>query len=186
MLSLSVFWFSQVPADLQNEVLVSLLETDPDVVDYLLRRKGSQHSWVCVCVCVSDQIIKIENALSCLLNTPWGHILYLMCRLCFCREPDLLKASESFSLTERCLSNDSMKASTGEVSPYDNNSPVLSDGPLCEYSGDSSPFSDRIPRQHKLSGRTSPTLSADKGELNELQYILYYHKISFKGAGSQS
>uniref|UniRef100_A0A3B4ZNY3 Rho GTPase activating protein 6 n=1 Tax=Stegastes partitus TaxID=144197 RepID=A0A3B4ZNY3_9TELE len=31
-----------VPADLQNEVLMSLLETDPDVVDYLLRRKASQ------------------------------------------------------------------------------------------------------------------------------------------------
>lgn len=40
--SLSVFF--QVPADLQNEVLFSLLETDPDVVDYLLRRKASQHS----------------------------------------------------------------------------------------------------------------------------------------------
>ncbi|XP_034291360.1 rho GTPase-activating protein 6 isoform X2 [Pantherophis guttatus] len=33
-----------VPADLQNEVLISLLETDPDVVDYLLRRKASQLS----------------------------------------------------------------------------------------------------------------------------------------------
>uniref|UniRef100_A0A672JPW2 Rho GTPase activating protein 6 n=1 Tax=Salarias fasciatus TaxID=181472 RepID=A0A672JPW2_SALFA len=33
-----------VPADLQNEVLMSLLETDPDVVDYLLRRKASQCS----------------------------------------------------------------------------------------------------------------------------------------------
>uniref|UniRef100_A0A4W6CMH7 Rho GTPase activating protein 6 n=1 Tax=Lates calcarifer TaxID=8187 RepID=A0A4W6CMH7_LATCA len=33
-----------VPADLQNEVLMSLLETDPDVVDYLLRRKASQYS----------------------------------------------------------------------------------------------------------------------------------------------
>uniref|UniRef100_A0A3P8U907 Rho GTPase activating protein 6 n=1 Tax=Amphiprion percula TaxID=161767 RepID=A0A3P8U907_AMPPE len=32
-----------VPADLQNEVLMSLLETDPDVVDYLLRRKASQY-----------------------------------------------------------------------------------------------------------------------------------------------
>ena len=29
-------------ADLQHEVLMSLLETDPDVVDYLLRRKASQ------------------------------------------------------------------------------------------------------------------------------------------------
>lgn len=37
----------QVPPDLQNEVLVSLLQTDPDVVDYLLRRKASQSSWVC-------------------------------------------------------------------------------------------------------------------------------------------
>ncbi|XP_070606929.1 rho GTPase-activating protein 6 isoform X5 [Erythrolamprus reginae] len=33
-----------VRADLQNEVLISLLETDPDVVDYLLRRKASQLS----------------------------------------------------------------------------------------------------------------------------------------------
>ncbi|XP_039176179.1 rho GTPase-activating protein 6 isoform X3 [Crotalus tigris] len=31
-----------VPADLQNEVLISLLDTDSDVVDYLLRRKASQ------------------------------------------------------------------------------------------------------------------------------------------------
>lgn len=37
---------SQVSPDLQNEVLISLLETDPDVVDYLLRRKASQTSWV--------------------------------------------------------------------------------------------------------------------------------------------
>lgn len=34
--------YVQVSADLQNEVLMSLLETDPDVVDYLLRRKASQ------------------------------------------------------------------------------------------------------------------------------------------------
>lgn len=40
-------WLLQVPPDLQNEVLISLLETDPDVVDYLLRRKASQSSWVC-------------------------------------------------------------------------------------------------------------------------------------------
>lgn len=37
-------WPIQVPPDLQNEVLISLLETDPDVVDYLLRRKASQSS----------------------------------------------------------------------------------------------------------------------------------------------
>ncbi|XP_077393174.1 rho GTPase-activating protein 6 isoform X2 [Festucalex cinctus] len=32
-----------VPAELQNEVLLSLLETDPDVVDYLLRRKDTHY-----------------------------------------------------------------------------------------------------------------------------------------------
>uniref|UniRef100_A0A3Q2Y1F5 Rho GTPase activating protein 6 n=1 Tax=Hippocampus comes TaxID=109280 RepID=A0A3Q2Y1F5_HIPCM len=39
-----------VPPDLQNEVLMSLLETDPDVVDYLLRRKAS-HCIDTVAVC---------------------------------------------------------------------------------------------------------------------------------------
>ncbi|XP_042350564.1 rho GTPase-activating protein 6-like isoform X2 [Plectropomus leopardus] len=120
-----------VPADLQNEVLMSVQETDPDVVDYLLRRKASQDS-----------------------------------------EPGLLGAEESFSLTDRCLSNDSIKVSSGEVSPYDNNSPVLSDRLLCKYAGDESPPSDRITRhreRYKLSshskdgsGNTSPTLSTDK------------------------
>ncbi|XP_047211545.1 rho GTPase-activating protein 6-like isoform X2 [Girardinichthys multiradiatus] len=73
-----------VPPDLQNEVLMSLLETDPDVVDYLLRRKASQ-------------------------------------------SPDLLQSEEPFSLSERRSSSDSNKVSSGEVSPYDNNSPVLSE-----------------------------------------------------------
>ncbi|XP_028835310.1 rho GTPase-activating protein 6-like isoform X1 [Denticeps clupeoides] len=73
-----------VPPELQNEVLMSLLETDPDVVDYLLRRKASQ-------------------------------------------SPDLLRSDASFSLSVRRSSSDSNKASSGEVSPYDNNSPVLSD-----------------------------------------------------------
>ncbi|KAK9524007.1 hypothetical protein VZT92_017878 [Zoarces viviparus] len=73
-----------VPPDLQNEVLMNLLETDPDVVDYLLRRKASQ-------------------------------------------SPDLLQSEESFSLSERRSSSDSNKVSSGEVSPYDNNSPILSE-----------------------------------------------------------
>ncbi|XP_077954337.1 rho GTPase-activating protein 6 isoform X4 [Gasterosteus aculeatus] len=73
-----------VPPDLQNEVLMNLLETDPDVVDYLLRRKASQ-------------------------------------------SPDLLPPEEPFSLGERRSSSDSNKVSSGEVSPYDNNSPVLSE-----------------------------------------------------------
>ncbi|CAG5865655.1 unnamed protein product [Menidia menidia] len=120
-----------VPADLQNEVLMSLLETDPDVVDYLLRRKASQ-----------------------------------------CTEQSLLRAEDSFSLTEQRLSNDSLKASSGEVSPYDNNSPVLSDHLLSRYPEFSDPVSDgcsKHARQCTLSGdskdqsgSTSPTLSTDK------------------------
>uniref|UniRef100_A0A7N8XNK2 Rho GTPase activating protein 6 n=1 Tax=Mastacembelus armatus TaxID=205130 RepID=A0A7N8XNK2_9TELE len=98
-----------VPPDLQNEVLMSLLETDPDVVDYLLRRKASQYC-----------------------------------------DPGLHRSEESFPVTERRLSEDSIKASSGEVSPYDNNSPVLSDRLLCKYPDDNSPLSDKVPR---LSGQ---------------------------------
>uniref|UniRef100_A0A672JQ59 Rho GTPase activating protein 6 n=1 Tax=Salarias fasciatus TaxID=181472 RepID=A0A672JQ59_SALFA len=127
-----------VPADLQNEVLMSLLETDPDVVDYLLRRKASQ-----------------------------------------CSNSGLIKQEEAFSLPQRCSSNESLKASSGEVSPYDNNSPVLSNPLLCQYTEDNSLFSDRHPRfseNYKVrsrskdgSGSTSPTLSTDKGKLTSVQ-----------------
>uniref|UniRef100_A0A3Q2WV17 Rho GTPase activating protein 6 n=1 Tax=Haplochromis burtoni TaxID=8153 RepID=A0A3Q2WV17_HAPBU len=100
-----------VPPDLQNEVLMSLLETDPDVVDYLLRRKASQ-------------------------------------------SPDLLQPEEPFVLSERHSSSDSNKASSGEVSPYDNNSPVLS-----ERRGEpGSPASEqlyRVPEQYSLVGNMS-------------------------------
>nr|XP_023673264.1 rho GTPase-activating protein 6-like isoform X2 [Paramormyrops kingsleyae] len=75
-----------VAPDLQNEVLMSLMDTDPDVVDYLLRRKASQ--W---------------------LNT------------------DLLRSDDHCSLDESHFSSDSNKASSGDISPYDNNSPVLAD-----------------------------------------------------------
>ncbi|XP_061082179.1 rho GTPase-activating protein 6 isoform X2 [Conger conger] len=101
-----------VPAELQNEVLMSLLETDPDVVDYLLRRKASQWS-----------------------------------------SPDLMPEAP-FSLNERHSSSDSNKASSGEVSPYDNNSPVLSDRTLQQGEG-GSPRADRlfrVPEQYTLVG----------------------------------
>ncbi|TKS66302.1 Rho GTPase-activating protein 6 [Collichthys lucidus] len=100
-----------VPPDLQNEVLMSLLETDPDVVDYLLRRKASQ-------------------------------------------SPDLLQTEEPFTLSERRSSSDSNKASSGEVSPYDNNSPILS-----ERRGEpGSPGSEqlfRVPEQYSLVGQVA-------------------------------
>ena len=84
-----------------------------------------------------------------------------------------LRAEESFSPTERRLSSDS-KASSGEVSPYDNNSPVLSDGPLWKYTEGTSPLSDRVPplsgNSKDRPGSTSPTLS--KGELDSMQHVV--------------
>lgn len=37
--SLYVCYAVQVSAELQQEVLMSLIQTDPDIIDYLLRRK---------------------------------------------------------------------------------------------------------------------------------------------------
>lgn len=119
------------------------------------------------------------------LEYPSSIIVFMdsVCLRCNCREPGLA-AGASFSLTERCSSSVSIKASTGEVSPYDNNSPVLSDGLLGEYPEDSSRFSHRVPKQHKVtdhsregSGRTSPALSAGIGDLNSLQYLPQCLKI---------
>ncbi|XP_072541415.1 rho GTPase-activating protein 6-like isoform X2 [Salminus brasiliensis] len=74
-----------IPAELQDQVLLSLLETDSDVVDYLLRRKA-----------------------------------------CHSESPSTLEPEESLSLGERCSSSDSNRVSSGEESPYENNSPTLS------------------------------------------------------------
>ncbi|XP_071383714.1 rho GTPase-activating protein 6-like [Centroberyx affinis] len=100
-----------VPPDLQNEVLMSLLETDPDVVDYLLRRKASQ-------------------------------------------SPDLLQSEEPFTLSERRSSSDSNKVSSGEVSPYDNNSPILSERRGEPGSPGSEPLF-RVPEQYTLVGQVA-------------------------------
>lgn len=43
------------------------------------------------------------------------------------RSSELPRAEEPYGLRERRSSSDSNKASSGEVSPYDNNSPVLSE-----------------------------------------------------------
>ncbi|XP_051870787.1 rho GTPase-activating protein 6-like isoform X1 [Pristis pectinata] len=103
-----------VPPELQNEVLMSLLETDPDVVDYLLRRKASQSS-----------------------------------------SPDLTRTEVSYTLGGRHSSTDSNKMSSGEVSPYDNNSPVLTDRLLVQRPDDLSPGSEKlykVPEQYALVG----------------------------------
>lgn len=70
------------------------------------------------------------------------------------RSPDLLQTEEPFTLSERRSSSDSNKASSGEVSPYDNNSPVLS-----ERRGEpGSPGSEqlfRVPEQYSLVGQVA-------------------------------
>ncbi|XP_027988577.2 rho GTPase-activating protein 6 isoform X2 [Eptesicus fuscus] len=105
-----------VPPDLQNEVLVSLLQTDPDVVDYLLRRKASQSS----------------------------------------SPDDLLRSEVSFSVGGRHSSTDSNKASSGDLSPYDNNSPVLSERSLLAMQENTAPGgSEKLykgPEQYMLVG----------------------------------
>ncbi|XP_075395310.1 rho GTPase-activating protein 6 isoform X2 [Tenrec ecaudatus] len=104
-----------VSPDLQNEVLISLLETDPDVVDYLLRRKASQLS-----------------------------------------SPDLLQTDISFTMGGRHSSTDSNKASSGDISPYDNNSPVLSERSLLAMQEDVAPGGSeklyKVPEQYMLVG----------------------------------
>ncbi|XP_038658485.1 rho GTPase-activating protein 6-like isoform X2 [Scyliorhinus canicula] len=126
-----------VPPELQNEVLMSLRETDPDVVDYLLRRKASQSS-----------------------------------------SPDLMRAEVSYSLGGRHSSTDSNRISSGEVSPYDNNSPVLSDRLLMQRQDDHSPGSEKlykVPEQYALvghlkskSGDSSPVLCPEKGSYGDI------------------
>ncbi|KAM4904797.1 rho GTPase-activating protein 6 isoform 2-T2 [Sylvia borin] len=103
-----------VSPDLQNEVLISLLETDPDVVDYLLRRKASQSS-----------------------------------------SPEMLRSEGSYSTGERHSSTDSNKASSGDVSPYDNNSPVLSERSLVAMQEEVACRPDKlykVPEQYTLVG----------------------------------
>uniref|UniRef100_A0A2K5SG06 Rho GTPase activating protein 6 n=2 Tax=Cebus imitator TaxID=2715852 RepID=A0A2K5SG06_CEBIM len=113
-----------VPPDLQNEVLISLLETDPDVVDYLLRRKASQSS-----------------------------------------SPDMLQSEVSFSVGGRHSSTDSNKASSGDISPYDNNSPVLSERSLLAMQEDVAPGGSeklyKVPRQFMLVGHLSSSKSRE-------------------------
>ena len=90
-----------------------------------------------------------------------------------------MRSEDPFSLSERRSSSDSNKVSSGELSPYDNNSPILS-----EHPGEgTSPGSERlfhVPEQYTLvrqvEGRTrnphgsNPWVS--KGERTTVQSYL--------------
>lgn len=160
-----LLWLLQVPADLQNEVLMSLLESDGDVVDYLLRRKASQNLWDPSTF--AREALKMSSASSRL--HAWPRV-----------SPSSRRGPGTFPLNiplnERRLSSNSTKVSSGDVSPYDNNSPVLSDEQMGKYPEDSDPFAHSVPRVsftvHSTEGssRNSPTLS-DKGERLSFRYV---------------
>lgn len=65
-----------------------------------------------------------------------------------------MQSEEPFTLSERRSSSDSNKVSSGELSPYDNNSPVLSERRGEPGSpGSERPF--RIPGQYSLVGQVA-------------------------------
>lgn len=90
-----------------------------------------------------------------------------------------MRSEDPFSLSERRSSSDSNKVSSGELSPYDNNSPILS-----EHPGEgTSPGSERlfhVPEQYTLvrqvAGRTRDTHGSNpwvsKGEKTTVQSYL--------------
>lgn len=70
------------------------------------------------------------------------------------RSSDLLQTEDSFNLSERRSSSDSNKPSSGEVSPYDNNSPVMSE----RRAEPSSPDGEQplhVPGQYSLVGQVA-------------------------------
>lgn len=92
------------------------------------------------------------------------------------RSPDMLRSEVSFSVGGRHSSTDSNKASSGDLSPYDNNSPVLSERSLLAMQEDVAPGgSEKLykgPEQYVLvshlpsskSRESSPGPRLGKGE----------------------
>lgn len=72
------------------------------------------------------------------------------------RSPDMLQSEVSFSMGGRHSSTDSNKASSGDLSPYDNNSPVLSERSLLAMQENTAPEgSEKLykgPEQYTLVG----------------------------------
>lgn len=67
----------------------------------------------------------------------------------------MLRSEGSYSTGERHSSTDSNKASSGDVSPYDNNSPVLSERSLVAMSEEVAHSPDKlykVPEQYTLVG----------------------------------
>lgn len=81
------------------------------------------------------------------------------------RSPDMLRSEVSFSVGGRHSSTDSNKASSGDLSPYDNNSPVLSERSLLAMQEDAAPGgSEKLykgPEQYMLVGHLPSSKSRE-------------------------
>ncbi|RXN05320.1 rho GTPase-activating protein 6-like isoform X1 [Labeo rohita] len=122
-----------ISAELQNEVLLSLLDTDSDVVDYLLRRK-----------------------------TPQWETIHDKARIWRTRHA-LLSGLHDKLLTEY----NEVKSSSGEISPYDNNSPVLSEWFHPSGAEDQSPTN----LQHALDGNNTVNFCLSPSQANAGEFI---------------
>ncbi|XP_066542442.1 rho GTPase-activating protein 6-like isoform X2 [Hoplias malabaricus] len=111
-----------IPAELQHNVLLSLMETDGDVVDYLLRRRAS----------LSQDVA----------------------------EPD---GEDLPGSGERRSSSDSNRAQSGEISPYENNSPVFQWQPV----GSTLPSPEREPSAGNIRVPTPPPLTHTDGAVGD-------------------
>lgn len=83
----------------------------------------------------------------------------IICLTTFPRSPEMLRSEGSYSTGERHSSTDSNKASSGDVSPYDNNSPVLSERSLMATQEEVAHSPDkpyRVPEQYTLGGHLQP------------------------------
>lgn len=152
---------------------MSLLETDPDVVDYLLRRKASQ--WVGHNNNKTKQTkTKAHRVLT--------HGVFLLMPSCFMnhRSSDLLQTEEPYTLSERRSSSDSNKVSSGELSPYDNNSPVMSERRAEPDSLDSEQ-TFRIPGQYGLVGQVTGWNRESGAESWGSKGKLFSQKLTVKG-----
>lgn len=87
----------------------------------------------------------------------------------------MIRAEVSYTLGGRRSSTDSNKISSGEVSPYDNNSPVLTDRLFVQRPDDLSTGSEKlykVPEQYTLVGHlksksrdSSPVSWPEKGKV---------------------
>ena len=86
--------------------------------------------------------------------------------LSYARSPDILQTEVSFSMGGRHSSTDSNKASSGDISPYDNNSPVLSERSLLAMQEDRARGGSeklyKVPEQYTLVGHLSSPKSKSR------------------------